>query len=408
MESDDELDDGESSAPLLPPDDRLWRHPSELSIVGSCRAAGSSAPGMGSGWRPGDNRLWAVAVLAGAIGALLATGVGYAVGGHHTRTVAVPAVERDLLSPVATLAAVGQSSGFVSGAQLVRPSCVVLVAHDAHGTRASAGFVFRSDGMVLTIAHTVLGAHAITATVRGSRQVVARLVASDPGSDLAVLKLDGSGYDPAPLGSALDLRVGDPVMALRPMGSANDDVPGDQGSVRDLGRDVPGVGGQRLSDLLQVDTTEPPSTVGAPLLDNHGAVIGITTALGDPGKAVAYATPVDLARQVEEQLLRTGRVVPVWLGVEGVDLTAEAAKSLGVDGGALVRRAYPNSPAAAAGLRGGDLVLGVDGRVVTSMANLITALHARPPGTQVSLEVHRNGADMTMTAQLQPRPPGVT
>ncbi|GAC1478941.1 MAG: hypothetical protein NVS1B12_15820 [Acidimicrobiales bacterium] len=398
MESDDELDDDGSSGPLLPPDDRLWRHPSELTCGADGAPTLASAP-------PGPSRMWTVALLAGAIGAILTAGVGYAAGGLRTHTVAVPAVESNVLSPVVTLASAAPS-GFVTGSQRVRSSVVVLVAHDAHGIRVSDGVIVRSDGMLLTCAHTVLGAQSLTATVGGARRVGAKIVASDPASDIALVKLDGRGYDAAPLGSALDLRLGDPVMVLHPAGDTTaGDVPGEQASVDGMGREVAGPTSE-LTDLLEVGTAAPVSTLGGPLLDRRGAVIAIAGACGTAGRAVEYATPIDLARAVEQQLLENRRVVPVWLGVEGSDLSAEAAKAIGVIGGATVSRVAPASPAQLAGMRAGDVVVGLDGRVVASMANLIMALHARPPGTQVELAVRRDGQSVTVLAHLAPRPAG--
>lgn len=399
MESGDELDDDGSSGPLLPPDDRLWRHPSELTAIGAPRpllVAPSPQPG----------RMWAVALLAGAIGAILTAGVGYAAGGLRSRTVPVPAVESDLVSPMATLASSGPS-GFVTGAQRVRPACVLIVAHDAHGMRVVAGVIVRSDGMLLTSAHMVLGAQSLTATVGGSRHVGAKLVAIDPTSDLAVLKLAGTGYEAAPLGSALDLRLGDPVLVVRPSDAgAREEVPGDQASVDGMGRQVGGPTGSPLSDLLEIGTTPSSPTIGGAVLDARGAVIAITIAFGPAGRGIQYATPIDLARAVEQQLLHNHRVVPVWLGVEGTDLALDRAKALGVAGGAVVTEVGAGSPALLAGLHPGDIIVGLDGRAVASMANLIMALHARPPGTQVELAVRRDGQDQTFTARLAPRPAG--
>ena len=398
MESDDELDDDGSSGPLLPPDDRLWRHPSELTYGG----AGAGALSVAA---PGPSRMWTVALLAGAIGAILTAGVGYAAGGLRTRTVAIPAVESNLLSPVATLAS-ATPSGFVTGSQRVRSSVVALVAHDAHGMRVSAGVIVRSDGMLLTCAHTVIGAQSLTATVGGARRVGAKIVATDPASDIALVKLEGQGYEAAPLGSALDLRLGDPVMVLHPADDATaGDVPGAPASIDGMGREVAGPSSE-LTDLLQVGTSAPLSTLGTPLLDRRGAVIAIAVAFGPPGRALGYATPIDLARAVEQQLLDNHRVIPVWLGVEGGDLSEETAKTMGVTGGATVSRVAPSSPAQAAGLRAGDVVVGLDGRVVASMANLIMAVHARPPGTQVELAIRRDGQSLTLLAHLAPRPPG--
>ena len=356
-----------------------------------------------------ESRRWNVALLAGVVGALLTAGVGYATGAIRTRTVPVPALERDLLSPVVTLANASAPGAFVAGTREVRSSCVVLIAHDPHGMRISAGVVVRSDGVLLTTAHTVTGAQSIAATVGGTRHVGAHIVAVDSVSDLAVLKLDGHGYDAAPLGSALDLRVGDPLVILRPsqgdpLTDAGADVPGDQASVEGLGRDIAGPAGTPLADMMAVATSQAPSLVGGPLLDRHGAVIGINMAPGPAGRPIEYATPIDLARAIEQQLLSVGRVVPVWLGVEGVDLTVDRARALGVAGGAVVTKISAGGPAQSAGLRSGDVVVGLDGRVVSSMANLIMALHARPPWTKVELAVNRDGAERTMSAQLAPRP----
>lgn len=415
MEPYDQADDESAPGPLLPPDDRLWRHPSELALVGAPRSSQGPAPSV-AGAPPTcstvsrvalrfSERVWTIALLSGVVGALLATGVVYAVGGTGTRRMFVPALEREVASPVATLASTQSSPGLVTGAQRVRLSCVVIFARDTHGTRISNGVVFRSDGMLLTAAHAVVGARSLTAVVDGTRRVSARLVASDATSDLAVVKLAGGGFDPAPMGSALDLRVGDPVMAVHPpsQGSDTGDVAGDEASVVALGQHIT-AGTAHIVDLVKLDMDEPPATVGSPLLDSHGAVVAITTALGSQGKPVAYATPVDLAREIAAQLMTSGRVVPVWLGIAGEDLTPAVARLLGVSGGAVIEQVYAGSPGAAAGIRGGDIVIGVDGREVTSMANLIMAVHARPPGTPVELDLERGSVERSMRAIVAPRP----
>jgi serine protease DegQ len=410
VELDEDHDDERSPGPLLPPDDRLWRHPSERALSSLAGAGGpmSSLLGTAGTRTNSDGRLWSIAALSGVVGALLATAALYAVGGN-TRQVTVPALERDVAAgPVVTLASTGTPIGFVLGAERVQASCVVLMAHDAHGTRVSNGVVFRSDGMMLTTAHTLVGAQSLTATVGGSRRVTARVVAIDAGSDLAVVKLTGAGYVPAPLGSALDLRVGDPVIAVRPPGTGTpNDVPGDQALISALGQEIVGSGGAHLPDLVRIGTSLPPTTVGGPVLDNGGAVVAISTAIGPPGQATEWATPVDLAREIAIQLMSSGRVTPVWLGVEGGDLTTSSARSLGVGGGAEVTRVYPSSPAAGSGLRPGDVVIGLDGHQVTSMANLIMAVHALPPGTKIELDVERAKAPQRLMALLTPRPPAI-
>jgi len=416
VEPDDELEGEGSRGPLLPPDDRLWRHPSELAFVGGVSAlpvvglgegdpSGSGALVTRFSLRGGENRLWTVAIVSGVVGALLATAIVYAVGAR-TRDIPVPALERDVdSSPAATLASIGASDP-VAGAERVRPSCVELVARSTHGIQVSYGVVFRSDGMMITTAHTLTGSESLMAIVGGTRRVSARIVAADQATDLAVVKLAGSGYDPAPLGSALDLKVGDPVVSvLPPSDSSNQDgAPGDEGSVDALGQDVVLDGGTKVGDLVKIDTTVPPTEVGGPVLDSHGAVVAISTAAGAAGQAVEFATPVDLAREIATQLLATGKVVPVWLGIEGKDLSASQTQTLGVAGGALVQRIYSNSPAAAGGVQIGDIVVGLDGRQITSISNLIMAIHAEPPGTHVELDVDRNDREQGMTVVLTERP----
>jgi serine protease DegQ len=411
VELDDFHDDDRSRGPLLPPDDRLWRHPSERALTSLASAGGSvsSLVGTAGPRAAAEGRLWSIVLLSGVVGALLATAALYVVGGSHTHQITVPALERDVdAGPVVTLASTGSPIGFVLAAERVQPSCVVLMAHDAHGTRVSNGVVFRSDGMMLTTAHTLMGAQSLTATVGGNRRVTARVVAVDTGSDLAVVKLAGAGYVPALLGSALDLRVGDPVVEVRPPGSgAPNDVPGDQASISALGQNIVSANGGNLPDLVRIDASVPSATVGGPVLDDGGAVVAISTAVGPSGQATEWATPVDLARQIAMQLLSSGHVVPVWLGVEGGDLTTSSARSLGVGGGASVTRVYASSPAAGSGLRPGDVVIGLDGHQVTSMANLIMAVHALPPGTKIELDVERAKAPQRLMALLTPRPPAI-
>jgi S1-C subfamily serine protease len=410
VEPDDELDPDGSRDRLLPPDDRLWRHPSEVASAGGARG-GPPAPdtAVETPSSPPEGRMWRVAILSGVVGALLASGVVYAVGIVRTRHVMVPALERDVDGrPVATFASTGSSGALSVAAQHVQPSCVVLVARDAHGTRISLGVVFRGDGMVLTTAHTVNGAQTITASVGAKQKVTAHLVAMDRGSNPAVVKLVGAGFVPAALGSALALQIGDPVISVGPDGAGDGcTVAGNESFVVGVGQPIAGANGASIPDLVQVSTAAAPPAVGGPIVDQTGTVVGIATAAGPAGQAMLWATPVDLAREIANQLLATGRVVPVWLGVGGGDMSVIDALQLGVTGGAEVDNIYAHSPAAAAGLKPGDLVLGLNGRQVTSMANLIMAVHALPPGTRVELDIERNGLPVRVTAVLTQRPKSI-
>jgi S1-C subfamily serine protease len=405
VEPDDEHEDDVSSGLLLPQDDRLWRHPSELTVGDAPRAATPAGSLAAAPGRPFDGRLWPAVLVSGFVGALIATVAAYSFGAG-TQRVNVPALERDVdTGPAVTLASVGQPSGFALSAERVQPSCVVLVAHDAHGTRVAEGVVFRSDGMVVTTAHAVTGAQSLLATVGGTRHVTARVLASDPDSDLAVVKLTGDGYVPAPMGSALGLEVGDPVVSVRPPGGPGG-VTADPAFIGALGQQIVGSSGAHLSDLVRLDTSLPQDTAGRAIVGEDGSVIAITTAVGPGGQTNEWATPVDLAREVASQLLASGHVTPVWLGVQGGDMPTSDAAALGVRGGAHVTRVDAGSPAAASGLHAGDVVVGLNGHQVASMASLIMAVHALAPGTRIELDVVHQNLPERLTAVVSPRPQG--
>jgi S1-C subfamily serine protease len=239
--------------------------------------------------------------------------------------------------------------------------------------------------MTFAVAHMVTGAQALTALVAG-RVVNAHLIGDDPVSDVAVVKLDGSEFPPAPLGTALGVRVGDPVTAMSPSDS-------DEGLVSALSK----------TGLLQVTTDRDGDMPGTPVLDRDGAVIALAAA--GAGSKAETATPMDWAKEVAAELISSGHAVPVWLGVQGHDLAPSAAAAIGVGGGAVIDNVLAASPASTAGVRAGDVVLGVDGRAVRSFAHLLMAVHALPVGSPLQLDVRRGATDWTIDTVLTARPP---
>src|SRR5437667_282746 len=181
-------------------------------------------------------------------------------------------------------------------------------------------------------------------------------------------------------GSVADLKVGQPAIAIgSPLGLAGGPSV-TVGVVSALHRRIEARSGPPLLDMIQTDAPISPGSSGGALLDADGAVIGITTAVAVSevgAEGLGFATPIDLARSAAEQLIATGKVVHVWLGVAGTDLDPDTAGDLHIDGGALVGQVVDGSPAAKAGLTARDVIVAVDGKTVTTMGALVVELRRR-------------------------------
>ena len=374
MEEDDVFDDDAPVGPLLPPDDRLWRHPSEV-------AGGTGRPRPSLFSSGGQPRVLAIAVLSGLISSLLTTGLIAVAGGFKDRTVTHRSVEKETALPAsASLRGNGSNPAIVEIAERVRPAIVQIEVEGSEGTGSGSGVLLRTDGHVLTNHHVIDGADKITVVLADGQERPGKLIGGDPDTDVAVVKVEGAALPIATLGSATNLKVGNQAIAIgSPLGLAGGPSLS-VGVVSALGR--------------QVDSRD-----GPPLLDSTGSVIGITTAIAvsDVGaEGLGFATPIDIARDVAEQLITTGKVVHVWLGIEGEDGTGNT--------GALVRKIRPDSPAAKAGVHERDIITSIEGRPVTSMSALVIALRTRKPGQVVTIGLSRDGKPLKVQATLAERP----
>lgn len=409
MDGDEGLSDEEAHPPLLPPDDRLWRHPSEVAAHGLPIDGDDGADeGDGAGppsRRPGPPgpRLWMVATMAAVAGAVCTVAVVAATVGLRERVRTVPAVERVVLPASTLLPAPGPeaAAGVAELAERVRPAVVRLEVERDGAAGTGTGVLFRSDGHLVTNLHVVRDGDAVVAVLSDGRRAVARLVGSDEASDLAVLEVGGWADMPTvPMGSASTLSVGQAVVTI------GEGRPAWVSEVRALGRRLERDGGPALVDMIETDRPVTPGFSGGALLDATGAVVGIATAV-DPvsgGGGAGFATPIDYARSVAEQLVATGRAVPVWIGVEGTDLDGATAVQLGLGGGAVITAVRDASPAGAAGLAPADVITAVDKVPVASMAALRTLLRAHRPGDVVRLAVVRGGSRTTVKVRLAERP----
>jgi S1-C subfamily serine protease len=159
--------------------------------------------------------------------------------------------------------------------------------------------------------------------------------------------------------------------------------------------------------MIQTDAPISPGSSGGALLDAGGAVIGLTTAVAttEGAQGLGFATPIDIARSSADQLIAGGKVVHVWLGIEGTDVDPTTSKEMAIDGGALVGTVVKGSPAEKGGLQTRDVIVAVDNQPVKTMGGLVVALRTRSPGNTVSLVVRRGKEERHMTVGLVERPP---
>jgi S1-C subfamily serine protease len=367
----------------------------------------ASRPTVSTAVAPGRGTSWPVAIAAGLFGAALANSLLAATGALGGST-AEPAVEKVALTPVVSSPMLPGDRGVPALAQRVRPSIVRIVVHGAQDgdVKAISGVVYRTDGLLLTSAHEVSEAQAITVVLHDGQRHAAELVGLDLPTDVAVIRVGAGGLPVAVLGSSAGLEVGTPTVAFGCPNGEGESPRLTTGVISGLDRRVV-AHGAALHGMIQTDAPIEAAAAGGPLVDAHGAVIGITTRVaGEHGAAFGYATPIDLVARVAQELLRAGHAVHGWLGIEGADLPMAQAEEMGVPGGALVRQVEDASPAAVAGLLPGDVIVAVDGATVESSSDLVVVLRQHHPGDTVVVVYQRNGRRAETSATLGQRPPG--
>jgi len=265
-----------------------------------------------------------------------------------------------------------------------------------------SGVIITSDGTILTNNHVIDGATDIKVQLSDKREFTAKLVGTDPRTDIAVLKIDASGLPTLPIGDSSRLHVGDVVFAVGdPFGVGETAT---MGIVSATGRS--GLGIENYEDFIQTDAAINPGNSGGAMVDLHGDLVGINTAIatggGEGNIGIGFAIPIDMARSVADQLVEHGKVVRGYLGLYPQDVGPEIAKQFNLNGpgGALVSEVSPDSPAAKAGLKRGDVILKLNGTPVESANDLRLRISQTPPGTDVKLQISRDGKLQDVTVDL--------
>ena len=263
-----------------------------------------------------------------------------------------------------------------------------------------SGFIVDPSGYILTNHHLVPGPGRIRVRLADRRELPARLVGSDPSTDLALLKLEAKGLPTVRLGDSDRLRVGDWVAAIGNPLEFDHTVT--VGVVSSLGRKI---WNQSFDAYIQTDAAINPGNSGGPLVNRHGEAVGISAAVSSEAQGIGFAVPINVARAVLGQLRDRGRVERGYLGIELHELDPDLARMMGLTDarGALVLDVFAGEPAAKAGLRRYDVIMSVSGQAVDDGDGLVRSISAMRPGTQVRLGVIRDGRLVELLAMLEAR-----
>jgi serine protease Do len=265
-----------------------------------------------------------------------------------------------------------------------------------------SGVIVTPDGTIITNNHVIDGASDIKVFLSDNREFQAKLVGTDPKTDIAVLRINATGLPTLPLGDSTKLQVGDLVLAIGdPFGIGKTAT---MGIVSATGRG--GLGIESYEDFIQTDASINPGNSGGALIDLRGDLIGINTAIlsggGGGNQGIGFAIPIAMARNVIDQIVSHGKVVRGYLGVYIQDVSPEIAKQfgLGQKRGVLIGDVSPDTPGSRAGIKRGDVVLAVNGQTVNEANQLRLQISQMAPGSQVKLQVWRDGKTQDFTVTL--------
>jgi len=276
-------------------------------------------------------------------------------------------------------------------------------------TNLGSGVIVSDQGYILTNAHVVDQADEIEVALADTRRARARVVGSDPETDLAILRIDLPKLPAITLGQSDHARVGDVVLAIgNPFGVGQTVT---LGIISALGRSQLGI--NTFENFIQTDAAINPGNSGGALIDAQGNLIGINTAIytrtpGGASLGIGFAIPISTARQVMEQIVRHGSVTRGWIGVGVQDMTREFAETFKLPDrqGALISQVVRGSPADRAGVKPGDVLVAVNGNGVKDSASVLNLISALDPGSQATLRVIRNRepSEVQVTTGRRPKP----
>jgi Do/DeqQ family serine protease len=271
-----------------------------------------------------------------------------------------------------------------------------------------SGFIIDASGLILTNAHVVAGADRVTVLLKDGRTFNGRVLGADPVTDVAVIKIEAQGLPTVRLGNSDSLRPGEWAIAIgNPLGLDNTVTAGIISATGRTSAQV-GVPDKRVG-FIQTDAAINPGNSGGPLLNQRGEVIGMNTAIIGGAQGLGFAIPINTARQIANQLIASGKVDHPFLGIQMATLTPDLVQELNRSPGSRIRlqdepgvliiQVAPNSPAARSGLRPGDVIKKIDGKVITESSQVQRAVEASSVGGRLQMELRRGGQLITLMVQ---------
>ena len=338
------------------------------------------------------------ATLLGALLALVAL-FSLACGSEARQDIA--ATESDPINELSTVDVVRQLRPSVVHVLTIPPETAVDNP-SSPGIGVGTGIILQSDGYVLTNNHLIDGAESIVITLYNGESYSARVIGGDVNPDVAVVKIEAIGLQPARPGSAESLEVGQDVIAIGHALALPGGPTVSKGVISALGRSIDAGIQSTFVDLIQTDASINPGNSGGPLVNVRGEVVGVNTASINGGQGINFAINIDDAMTVSRQLIEHGFVVRGFLGISPINLTSVIAGELGVPAseGIVVAQVVPGSDAQAAGIRGGDVIVAMNGFTIRNTGDLSKFLLDHPPGDRISVRLFRGDKELQTEAIL--------
>jgi S1-C subfamily serine protease len=368
-------------------------------VAGTVRTSGERR-GLGSG------AVVAVAVVAGIVSGSLSAA---AVSNILRDGTGSPAAAQTPVGENVSQVRIDESSAVITAVAKAMPAVVKIQSQAAGSSGVGTGFIYDSDGWILTNKHVVNGATQITVILSDSRELAGQVYGIDTLTDLAIVKVDATGLPTVTIGSSANLEQGQLAIAIgNPLGEFENTVT--TGVISGLGRQIVAGGAlsssEQLNNLIQTDAAINPGNSGGPLLDSAGQVIGVNTAVSQEAQGIGFAIPIDVARPIMDLAVQGKPLARPWIGVFYQPVTKQLAaeRNLPVDTGVLIASSgdrpavFANSPAAAAGLQDGDVIVAIDEEAVDADHDLADHILPHKPGDKITLTVRRG--DQTLELQV--------